>query len=146
MIEALNPENIDFALELLKKYQEFYKVQEIDTEKNRQHLKIIMENEELGKLFLMRTQDKYVGFATIYYSFSTTIAEKVAILNDLYIEENHRRQGLGKQLINYCINYLKFNEVLTVRWLTAKDNIVAQQLYNQYAKGTEWLSYSYKIN
>jgi ribosomal protein S18 acetylase RimI-like enzyme len=146
LIEALNQQNIDSALELWHQYQQFYKVKEINLEKNRQHLTKILQNEELGKIFLLRNQENYVGFATIYYSFASTIAEQVAILNDLYVVENHRRQGIGKQLIDCCINYLKSRSISIVRWSTAKDNIVAQQLYNHYAKGTEWLIYSYRIN
>ena len=61
-----------------------------------------MNNEELGKLFLLREKEMYIGFATIYYSFSSTIAEQIAILNDLYILENHPSQGYGKQLVDYC--------------------------------------------
>ena len=84
VIEELNLKNFDVALELLQKYQEFYQVNAIDTEKNRQHLNRIMNNEELGKLFLLQDKEIHLGFATIYYSFSSTIAEQIAILNDLY--------------------------------------------------------------
>ena len=66
VIEELNLKNFDVALELLRKYQEFYQVNSIDTEKNRQHLSRIMNNEELGKLFLLQDQEMYLGFITIY--------------------------------------------------------------------------------
>ena len=146
VIEALDLQNFDVALELLQKYQEFYQVNSIDTEKNHQHLSRIMNNEELGKLFLLQDKRIYLGFATIYYSFSSTIAEQIAILNDLYVLENHRRQGYGKQLVDYCINYLQSRGISTVRWSTTKDNAIAQQLYQKYGNGSEWVIYSYKIN
>ncbi|MBD2385593.1 GNAT family N-acetyltransferase [Cylindrospermum sp. FACHB-282] len=145
MIEELNLENIDSALELFKQYQQFYQVQNIDEQKNRQHLAKIMKNEDLGKLFLIREGDVYIGFATIYYSFSSTIAEQVAILNDLYVVENLRRKGFGRHLIEHCINYLKTREISIMKWVTHIDNLTAQKLYNYYCTGTEWLSYSYKV-
>ncbi len=145
VIEELNSKNFDVALELLRKYQEFYQVNLINAEKNCQHLNRIMGNEELGKLFLLQDREIYLGFATIYYSFSSTIAEQIAIINDLYILENHRRQGYGKQLVDHCINYLQSHGISTVRWSTTKDNAVAQQLYKKYGNGSEWLIYSYKI-
>ncbi|MDJ0798004.1 MAG: GNAT family N-acetyltransferase [Calothrix sp. MO_167.B12] len=146
VIEALNLQNFDAALELLQNYQEFYQVQSIDPEKNRQHLSRIMNNEELGKLFLLQDREIYLGFATIYYSFSSTTAEQIAILNDLYVLENYRRQGYGKKLVDYCINYLQSLGMSRVRWSTTKDNAIAQQLYKKYGNGSEWLIYSYQIN
>ncbi len=144
-IEELNSQNINAALVLFKKYQEFYQVQNIDEEKNHQHLQMILENEEIGKLFLIRAQDTYAGFATIYYSFSSILAEKIAILNDIYVEENHRRKGFGKQLMEHCFSYLKTGEINTVRWMTDRDNEVAQRVYNHYTTGANCLMYSYKI-
>ena len=146
IIEELNPKNFDVALELLRKYQEFYQVKSIDVEKNRQHLSRIMNNEELGKLFLLQDKEIYLGFVTIYYSFSSIIAEKIAILNDLYILEDYRRQGYARKLVDYCINYLRSSGISTLRWSTTKDNTIAQQLYKKYGNGSEWLIYSYKIN
>ncbi|NMG09366.1 GNAT family N-acetyltransferase [Brasilonema sp. UFV-L1] len=145
MLEELNLQNIDAALMLFKKYQEFYEVQNIDEEKNRKHLQMIMDNEELGKLFLAQDNYTYVGFATIYYSFSSRIAEKIAILNDLYVLDSNRGKGFGRQLLEHCFIYLKTRGINTVRWTTRQDNVTAQKLYNYYANGTEWLMYSYKI-
>lgn len=145
MLEELNLQNIDAALMLFKKYQEFYEVQNIDEEKNRKHLHMIMDNEELGKLFLAQDKSNYVGFATIYYSFSSRDAEKIAILNDLYVLSSNRGNGFGRQLMEHCFLYLKTRDINTVRWTTHHDNVTAQKLYNSYADGTEWLMYSYKI-
>ena len=145
MFEELNLQNIDTALMLFKKYQEFYQVQNIDEEKNRQHLQMIMDNEEVGKLFLLRDKDIYFGFATIYYSFSSIVAEKIAILNDLYVLEDHRQNGFGRQLMEHCFDYLKTCGIGIVRWSTRQDNINAQKLYDNYTNGTKWLMYSYKI-
>lgn len=145
MLQELNSQNIDAALILFKKYQEFYEVQNIDEQKNRNHLQMIMENEELGKLFLLQDDYTYVGFATIYYSFSSRIAEKIAVLNDLYVLDSYRGKGIGKKLLEHCFIYLKTLGIKTVRWTTRDDNVVAQKLYNQYAHGTKWLMYSYTI-
>jgi ribosomal protein S18 acetylase RimI-like enzyme len=146
MLQELNSQNIDAALILFEKYQEFYEVQNIDKEKNRKHLQMIMDNEELGKLFLLQDEYTYVGFSTIYYSFSSRIAEKIAILNDLYVLDTYRGKGLGKKLLEHCFIYLKSRGIKTVRWTTRDDNVVAQKLYNNYAHGTKWLMYSYIIS
>ena len=146
MIEELSVQNIDAALVLFKNYQEFYQVENVDEEKNRKHLQMLLENEEIGKLFLIG-DNTYVGFATIYYSFSSRIAEKIAILNDLYVDKNHRRQGLGKLLMDHCFKYLKTCGITTVRWTTGQDNVTAQRLYNHYSSNkTQWFMYSYEIS
>jgi GNAT superfamily N-acetyltransferase len=145
MIEALNRENFDAALILFQQYQNFYETVNVDEEKNRLHLGRILTNEEFGKIFLIKDGEVYTGFATIYYTFSSTIAEQIAILNDLYIVKEHRRKGYGKQLMEHCASYLKTREIHLMRWITCKNNTGAQQLYHQFTQGTEWMIYSYRI-
>ncbi|NRB09754.1 MAG: GNAT family N-acetyltransferase [Richelia sp.] len=88
----------------------------------------------------------------ILVSLQYIIPFLVPLLNKLLFSmiyiylENHPSQGYGKQLVDYCINYLQFLGISTVRWSTTKDNTIAQQLYKKYGNGCERVIFSYKIN
>ena len=83
MIEAISAKNIDEVLPLISEYQSFYKVKEIDEQNNKRFFSQFGKNSDKGCLFAYRKQGKLLGFATVYFSYSSTITAKVAVLNDL---------------------------------------------------------------
>ena len=85
-----------------------------------------------------------LGFASVYFSFSSTIAEKVAVLNDVYTVPESRGQGIAKQLIEHCHDYARANDAVRLQWLTAEDNQPAQKLYDSMDTGkSTWHFYTY---
>ena len=51
MIEAVSDKNLEEALPLIRKYQEFYKIADIDDERNKQFFSQFSENGNDGCLF-----------------------------------------------------------------------------------------------
>ncbi|MDQ6980199.1 MAG: GNAT family N-acetyltransferase [Ghiorsea sp.] len=50
------------------------------------------ESSDKGCLFLYKKGGKAVAFATVYFSFASSITGKVAVLNDLYTLPESRGQ------------------------------------------------------
>ena len=143
MIERVTRANFDEVLPLIKEYQEFYNVGEINDEKNRKYFSQFLDNHEQGVLHLARVEGKAVGFTTIYRGYSSTKAEEVVILNDLYISPAHRRNGYAKALIFNAIEEAKKRGYSRLQWLTARDNEDAQSLYDAIgANKSEWFFYT----
>ncbi len=67
---------------------------------------------------------------TIYKCFSSTRAEEVAVLSDLYVSPLYRNKGLGKKVIFHAIDTAKLWGYSRLQWLTAQDNKTAQKLYD----------------
>lgn len=130
MIEEVTYDNIDEVLPLIRKYQEFYGGEYIDDEKNRIFFSQFI-NSDQGVLHIYRCDDRAIGFSTIYNGFSSTRAETVAILNDLYILPEFRGKGYGKQLVDHAVQSAKSRGYSRLQWLTAQDNDKAQKLYNE---------------
>jgi GNAT superfamily N-acetyltransferase len=145
MIEVVNPENFDELLGLMRLYQEFYQVVSISEERNREFFAQFGSNSSLGCQFLYRHNNMAVGFATVYFSFSSTAVAKVGIMNDLYTLPASRGQGIGKALINHCLDYALNCGALRLQWTTALDNQIAQKLYDSLdASKKPWLFYTYR--
>ncbi|MBL4622284.1 MAG: GNAT family N-acetyltransferase [Immundisolibacteraceae bacterium] len=60
------------------------------------------EQNPAGCQFLVRHETKVVGFATVFFSFTSTLAAKVAVLNNLYTVPDMRGNGVGRGLIEHC--------------------------------------------
>lgn len=105
-----------------------------------------LTNHENGALYLSRIDNKAIGFATIYKGFSSTRAETVAVLNDLYVQPSHRGNGFGKELLNHALNEAKKMGFSRLQWLTSHNNERAQKLYNDLdASKSSWFFYAKDI-
>lgn len=144
MIEIVSSNNLDEILPLIKSYQEFYNAVPTSLAHNKHFFSQFNEKSSAGCQFLYRKEDKVVGFATVFFTFNSTVAAKVAILNDLYVLPACRGQQIGRQLINYCRDFATTNDAVRLQWVTAPDNAVAQRLYDSLdVKKSEWAFYVY---
>ncbi|MFZ5605256.1 MAG: GNAT family N-acetyltransferase [Pseudomonadota bacterium] len=145
MIEAVNSDNLHEILHLIRRYQEFYEVSAIDDDRNYQFFSQFGLHSPMGCQFLARVEGVAVGFATVYFTCSSTAVAKVGVLNDLYTLADHRGKGVGRALIEHCLAYAVENGAIRLQWVTATDNEVAQRLYDSLAVNKKpWLFYSYK--
>lgn len=49
-------------------------------------------------IFIAEQESEVIGFAQLYPIFSSLCLERVWLLNDFYISEEYRNNGIGKQL------------------------------------------------
>lgn len=100
-------------------------------------------NQKEGIQFVVEQNEKLVGFATLYFTYSTLKAHKVAILNDLYVIEESRGTDVANELFQTCNNFAKENDYAYMSWVTANDNKRAQRFYEKMsATSGDWLNYS----
>lgn len=145
MIEDVIAESLAELLPLIRQYQEFYKVQQISEVKNREFFAQFGKSNPQGCQFIYRVDGIAAGFATVYFTFSSTLPAKVGVMNDLFTLPEYRGRGIGKALINHCLDYALNNGAVRLQWVTAVDNVVAQKLYDSLdAAKKPWLFYTYK--
>ena len=143
MIVKVTMDNVDEVLPLIKEYQAFYGVKNIDEQKNKIFFSQFAQSSDKGMLHMYKLDDTCIGFTTLYRTFSSTRAEEVAVLNDLYIKKEYRAKGYGKALIENAFNIAKEEGFSRVQWLTAKDNETAQKLYKSLgATQSSWYFYA----
>ena len=143
MIEIVTTENLEEVLPLIKEYQVFYGVENIDEIKNKLYFLQFTKNHENGILHLYRLNKDVIGFTTIYKGYSSTRAEVVAILNDLYVQPAFRNKGYATELVKNAFYTAKKMGLSRLQWLTAEDNVKAQQFYDSFgAHKSSWLFYA----
>lgn len=144
MIEDVNSANLTEVLPLIRQYQEFYQVASIDDDRNRAFFGQFGVDNPAGCLFLYRMDGVAVAFATVYFSYSSTAAAKVGVMNDLFTLPGYRGRGIAKALIEHCLDYALSRQAVRLQWTTALDNERAQRLYDSLATSKKpWLFYTY---
>jgi len=147
MIEAVSSKNLDELLPLMRAYMAFYHVKNIDDANNKTFFSQFGEESDKGCLFLYRQDGQAVAFATVYFSFISSITAKVAVLNDLYTAPEYRGQGIGRKLVEHCRVYAKKHGAARLQWLTAPDNTQAQALYDSLdTNKSDWRVYTYPVS
>ena len=147
MIEAVSETNIDDVLPLIRSYQAFYNVADISDERNWEFFSQFGESNPSGCQFLYRENSIATSFATVYFSYASSITAKVAILNDLYVAPGSRGQGIAKQLIEHCRSFAVKQGATRLQWVTAEDNLAAQKLYESLnTNKSTWHFYTYPVN
>ena len=132
MIRKATLEDLDLLTPLFDKYLVFYKKRS-NLEKHKSYLKERIENNDtiIFLAFDSEIKDKAIGFALIYPTFSSLLLSKIVILNDLYVDATIRKNGIGQQLIRETMQLAKELDVNLVRLRTAKNNVIAQELYHK---------------
>ena len=71
MIEVVSSENIKEILPLIRSYQAFYNVADINDSNNHEFFSQFGSDSDTGCLFGYRVGQQMVAFATVYFSFSS---------------------------------------------------------------------------
>ncbi|WP_407405084.1 GNAT family N-acetyltransferase [Chryseobacterium sp.] len=82
-----------------------------------------------SEIIVVEENQILVGFVQLYPLFSSTRMKKYWLLNDLFVNENHRGKGYSKQLIESAKEICKESDACGILLETGKDNLIGNQLY-----------------
>jgi GNAT superfamily N-acetyltransferase len=145
-IAPVSAENFEHVLPLIASYQRFYEVEEIDEERNRSFFRRFLAPSDDGLLLGARSEGRLVGYACLYWHFSSLEAVETVLMNDLFVAEDRRGEGVGRALIEAGAEVARERGAPYLEWATAPDNATAQRLYDKTgAERSEWLSYELRV-
>jgi GNAT superfamily N-acetyltransferase len=135
------------VMPLLAGYQVFYGA-EPDHERNRKFFRRFLDPSPDGLLLGAWVGDELVGFACIYWTFSSINAREVALMSDLFVAEGHRGSGIGLSLIEASVEAARRRGSRHLEWVTAVDNLRAQRLYDRIpeAERSAWFGYEIPLS
>ncbi|MGL6307344.1 GNAT family N-acetyltransferase [Aeromonas caviae] len=81
-------------------------------------------------IFLARNEaGEWAGFVQLYPAFSSVAMKRMWYLNDLYVVESARQQGVARALLKRVASFARETDALTVKLATAVSNQPAKLLY-----------------
>ena len=145
-IAPIGSDEFEDLLPLIAAYQRFYEVEEIDEERNRSFFRRFLAPSDDGLLLGARDDGRLVGYACLYWHFSSLEAVETVLMNDLFVAEDQRGRGVGRALIEASAEVARERGVPYLEWSTAPDNETAQRLYDSTgAERSEWFSYELRV-
>lgn len=113
---------------LFDNYRIFYE-NESDLEGSEKFIFERIQNKDSEIFVVENNQNDLVGFVQLYPIFSSTRMKRLWLLNDLFVDENYRNQGVSVLLINEAKNFCKETNSCGLILETAKSNEVGNRLY-----------------
>jgi GNAT superfamily N-acetyltransferase len=99
-----------------------------------------------SKIFIALDTESHqtVGFAQLYPGFSSIRVARTWILEDIYVREDARRQGMATALMTHAEAFAKASGAVGIILNTARANVPAQELYARrgYVRDEEFLTYN----
>ena len=142
-IATVGEADLEALLPLMRGYADFYEVGPSDDALLALSRALIGDPVNEGMQFIARDGDgRAIGFATVYWLWSTTGATRIGLMNDLFVAPEGRGSGAAEALIERCRAACRERGATKLTWKTAKDNHRAQKVYERVG-GTreEWLDY-----
>jgi GNAT superfamily N-acetyltransferase len=147
-VSPVPPEGVDELLPLIAGYQRFYGATP-DDDRNRAFFSRFAAPGDGPGLLLAARDDAtqaLVGHACLYWTHSSTSAEDVVLMNDLFVVEQARGTGAGRALIDAAAQVTRDRGLRRLTWQTAPDNHTAQRLYDRTgAKRSTWYEYELRV-
>jgi GNAT superfamily N-acetyltransferase len=131
-------------LPLMRAYCDFYEVAPTDAALLAMSRALIADPEGEGLQLLGRADEgrAALGFATIFWTWETTRAGRIGIMNDLFVAPRARGAGLAEALIAACRERCRGRGAVALTWQTAPDNHRAQAVYDRVGgRRSQWLDY-----
>ncbi len=143
MIKRVREEDLSDLLPLMRGYCDFYEVAPSDEDLLALSRALLADADRQGIQLLARdSTGAAIGFATVYWTWSTLNAKPLAVMNDLFVEPAARGTGLADALIAACREEAGTHGAAWLGWQTAKDNRRAQKVYERVgAERSEWIDY-----
>jgi GNAT superfamily N-acetyltransferase len=145
-ISTVREADLGELLPLMRGYADFYEVSPSDEALLALSRALIADPVTEGMQFLARDgEGRAIGFATVYWLWSTTTATRIGLMNDLFVAPEGRGSGAAEALIERCRTACRERGASKLTWQTAKDNARAQAVYDRIGgEREEWLDYSLK--
>jgi GNAT superfamily N-acetyltransferase len=134
-------EDIPNILELVKALAIFEKAPKEVTATVADYVENGFGENPIFSCFLAYHQGELAGFSLWYYRFSTWKGKRF-YLEDLYVKDEFRGNGIGQELIEACIEEAKRTKCTGMMWQVLDWNTAAIEFYKKYNVSLEgeWIN------
>ena len=143
-IRQATTNDVDLLVPLYSGYRVFYK-QEPEPEREKAFLQDrLAKRESVIFIAVDAVTGTGVGFTQLYPMFSSVRMKTIWILNDLFVSDSARGQGVAANLMNRAEQYSRESDSAGLELATGKDNHPAQALYEKrgWSKENDFFHYS----
>lgn len=128
-ISIRNAGEKDFS-ELIKLFKEFAIFEECEDKMINSVAQMNAEKHYFNGFVAHTNDNTIIGYATYFFSYHTWVGKSL-YMDDLFVKEAFRKNGVGKRLIDAVIQLAKEENCNRVRWQVSNWNKNAQEFYKK---------------
>jgi len=102
-----------------------------ERDKQLRGLRLILNNPQLGQLFVLRAGGQVAGMANALLTISTAEGCPVLLLEDVIVKAPWRGRQLGRQLLDHVFDWALASGITRVTLLADRDNTSALAFYER---------------
>jgi RimJ/RimL family protein N-acetyltransferase len=146
-IQVVGGGDLEDLLPLMRAYCDFYETSPSDDALLALSRSLLEDPQREGLQLIARdSAGTAVGFTTIFWTWSTTRAARIAVMNDLFVSPASRGTGLAERLIAACMEQCADHGAQRLEWQTAPDNLRAQTVYDRIGASREqWIDFGIEV-
>lgn len=118
---------------LIQLMGEFYAHEHLlfDEQAVRSALQLILGNNFYGQIHLICINDEIVGYLVVTFGFSLEYRGRDAFVDEIYIQEKYRKQGIGKKSLQLAEEICRQQGVQALHLEVERGNTNAQIVYRK---------------
>ncbi|HEY2125130.1 MAG TPA: GNAT family N-acetyltransferase [Chthoniobacterales bacterium] len=132
VIEPATEADLDELSELLVELFAHEKDFRPNKEKQLRGLRLIFEQPNRGRVFVLRRDNVIVGMINLLFTISTAEGGFVVLLEDLVVHDKYRDHGYGSKLLDHAIEFAKQKHFLRITLLTDRPEMRSQAFFKRH--------------
>lgn len=128
--EVAENSDLEMLLELIQEYYK-YDAHPFDDDKIRTALVELLSDRSLGRVWLLQDNSEAIGYIVLTFGFSLESGGRDALLDELYIRERYRGQGIGRKVIQFLEEICQSLDIQVLNLEVERRNTFAQSFYRQ---------------
>lgn len=132
-VTPLTEADLPALIDLMEEMDRFYGVTQFEpAEVRASHVKVmIFRDPPAAHVLLARDGDRVVGLASYSFLWPAVGLTQSLFLKELYVAQVHRRQGVGRLLMQHLFDLAAETGCSRVEWMTEQSNTEAQAFYTR---------------
>ncbi|MCL5028087.1 MAG: GNAT family N-acetyltransferase [Bacteroidetes bacterium] len=126
--KAADHEEINEIIEMMNIFYQHEQL-EFNHEKNLKIVHELLNNSDLGKIWLIQSNNETAGYLILTYGFSVEYGGRFALIDEFYIKQEFRNKGIGTETLKFVEENCKANGVETIHLQVKNFNSSAKKLY-----------------
>ena len=127
-IRRCSEQDIDLLLPLVEAYHEFESIK-TSARHRESAVRQLLIDQKLGSIWLITNQNESAGYIALCYGFSIEFGGRDAFIDEFFLIEKQRGQGIGKSVIKLIQDQAQKIGINALHLEVAKDNHIAREFY-----------------
>ncbi|MCR9252759.1 MAG: GNAT family N-acetyltransferase [bacterium] len=127
LIDSID-ENIEEILSMMESFNAIDNYP-FDKDQRTKNITEFINNPYLGRLWLIRKSNDVVGYLVLTFGFSFEYGGRDAIIDEFFIEDGYRRQGIGNKVMSLLVEEADKLKVNAIHLEVEHSNERAHKLY-----------------